>query len=149
MISLRNDKFLEDLTDKEKKWFARAIIAMVCSDKNVDEEELQFIEMAFDLCQTEEELDFLSEFVLDLKSPPMQSFQPTNKLTGYFMLEVLASISLIDGSISPSEIKLITRVAQLLGFEEKFATEVANLTLEKLKILQKDSELRKKADRVL
>ncbi len=105
------------MSREEKQWTANAIAGMVCSDGHVDESEMIYLKEAISFLEDREEINKLLSMVKKKQLQELSGIQ-MDPNQGFAILKHLAGISIVDGRMSPSEIRYFKRVGKLLGMPE-------------------------------
>ena len=119
---------VNELSSKQKFWFASSIAGMVGADGHAHREELDFLKKAINFLDSEEQIQEIISMVKNLKkgfSPPL------GKLTleprqAFFIIKYLAQIMVSDVDLSPKEIKYFLKIGSFLEYntyyeEDKFS----------------------------
>lgn len=112
------EKYIESLNHEEKQWLAYAIAGMICADGRLDPSEEVYLREAISFLEDREQIN---DLVTKVKKREIGTL-PATQIAGekaFNMLKHLARISIIDGKMSPSEVRYFNQVGGLLGLPEK------------------------------
>ncbi len=135
-----DEEFVSKLTMEGKVWLAKAMVAVLIVDKQLDATELHYMKEAFDLLQdNEEELNKLMECAKQRETPDMPNLLSDREYAGEFFY-YLATLVAADGKVKTSEVNLLMTICGKLGFAPRSAKEVLRWASDLVK-LNKEKEL--------
>ena len=106
---------LENLSPKDKIWFAQAIAGMVIADGRVDESEIVFLKKAIGFLDDREEIDRLMAIVKQGKPPQLEEAHIDSK-QAFSMIKYLLELMIADSRLSPGEIHYFLYTGKLFGY---------------------------------
>ncbi|MGA1599859.1 MAG: hypothetical protein ACO4AU_12465 [bacterium] len=119
-----DEEFIGKLSPESKVWLAKAMVAVLIIDKQLDASELPYMKEALDLVSedqavTEELMNAAKERV----APELGNLLSDRAYAGEFFY-YLATLVAADGKVKTSEVNLLMTVCGKLGFAPKSAKEV-------------------------
>lgn len=111
----------EALNDRQKSWFARAMVGMVFADGRVDKEEMDFLREAISFLKKGEAEQILAAAKKAKGVLPLDVLRTDGQRPlAFLLLESLGHIAIADGVFAKSEAVYLIFSASKLGFEKDF-----------------------------
>ncbi|MCH8883954.1 MAG: TerB family tellurite resistance protein [SAR324 cluster bacterium] len=109
---------IQAMDDKQKEWFATAMVSMVLADGNVSQGEVESLVSSFAFVNSPGATDRLKKFLHYKTMPDLQAFTGWQKnLKGRaLMLIDLMETAISDRDFSPKEREQFLRIGKMLGF---------------------------------
>ncbi len=117
---------IEAMDDKQKEWFATAMVCMVLADGNISEGEVQGLMSSLSFIRDQEFVDRLKKFIQHQTPPTMPTFVGWNKNPKYraAMLLDLMQVAISDRDLSGKEKEQFHTLGKLLGFSQQKIDEL-------------------------
>lgn len=117
------ESFVNDLSGRQKRWFAHAIGGMISADGKVAEAEKEYLREAVSfLDDTKDVTDILHE--VDSGDLPELKPLAVGRELGFQMLSTLVVIANADRELSESEQNYLRKIGTLLEFPSDFVEDV-------------------------
>lgn len=109
---------VQAMDDKQKEWFATAMVSMVLADGNVSQGEVESLVSSFAFVDSPGATERLKKFLHYKTMPDLQAFTGWQKnLKGRaLMLIDLMETAISDRDFSPKEREQFLRIGKMLGF---------------------------------
>jgi len=108
---------ISGLNQKQRQWFATALIAMILADGNIDRAEVDFLVKVLTIVKEEHEVDRLKKFIqfktMPTIPPPAGLFD--RKLAMTVLLDMVR-IAVADKDFAAKEEEMVRHVGETLGF---------------------------------
>ena len=135
------EEFLKSLNKEEKRWLSNSVIGMICADKEIDESEVHFIQLAIDLLDCNKRVQNVSDIIFNEKELVLKKIIVNDRSKAYEMLSIMASVAISDGRLSKSEERFLVQCGEMIGFDKEFSLEISRVSYEKLKVLAMEKKL--------
>lgn len=109
---------IQQMDERQKEWFATAMVSMVLADGNVTQTEADSLMNSLSFVQSPEALDRLKKYLQHKTMPNLPAFSGWSKnLKARALLLVdLLEVAISDRDLSPTERDQFYRIGKLLGF---------------------------------
>jgi len=109
---------IQAMDDRQKEWFATAMVAMVLADGNISQGEVQALMESIHFLRDQAAVERLKKFVQHQTPPNMPPFSGWAKNPRYraAMLLDLMEVAISDKDLSPKEKEQFHRLGKMLGF---------------------------------
>ena len=125
--------FSKRLSEKGKRWLAKAMVNMIMADKSIDASEVSYLEDAISLVEDEEERKKLMEAAKIREPFEIDILNTDREYAGYFFF-YLAMIVAADGKVKTSEVNFLAKICGKLGFPSSSAKDVLHWTTKLVKL---------------
>ena len=104
------------LNERQRDWFATAMIAMVLADGNIDRSEVDFLVRITNLVKDEATVDRLKKFIQFKTIPPLGKPTGINRKIAMSMIIDLIRVAVADKDFAAKEKEMIREIGENLGF---------------------------------
>lgn len=106
------------LNERQRTWFATAMVGMILADGDIDRAEVEFIVKLISLVKDEAIQERLKKFIQFKTMPPLGQPVGIDRKLGMSMVIDLIRIAVSDNDFAASEKAMIQEVGKGLGFSE-------------------------------
>jgi uncharacterized tellurite resistance protein B-like protein len=106
------------LNERQRTWFATAMVGMILADGDIDRAEVEFIVKLISLVKDEAVQERLKKFIQFKTMPPLGQPVGIDRKLGMSMIIDLIRIAVSDNDFAASEKAMIQEVGKGLGFSE-------------------------------
>ena len=106
------------LNERQRVWFATAIVAMILADGDIDRNEVNFIVKLIKLVPEKRVAQRLKKFIRFRTVPPLGGLGHVDRKLGMTMIIDLIRIAVADNDFAPAEKEMIQKIGKDLGFNE-------------------------------
>ncbi|MBI3993556.1 MAG: hypothetical protein HY342_09795 [Candidatus Lambdaproteobacteria bacterium] len=106
------------LNERQRTWFATAMVAMILADGDIDRSEVDFIVKLIGLVKDPAVSERLKKFIQFKTMPPLGSPVGIDRKLGMSMVIDLIRIAVADNDFAASEKAMIQDIGKNLGFNE-------------------------------
>ncbi|CAM2010965.1 tellurite resistance TerB family protein [Acanthopleuribacter pedis] len=138
------ESFVNELSGRQKRWFAHAIGGMISADGKVAEGEKEYLREAISfLDDTKDVTDILHE--VDKGDLPELKPLAVGRELGFHMLSTLVVIANADRELSQSEQDYLRKIGTLLEFPADFVEDVVKWAQTLVKAAAEEHRLAQRA----
>ena len=106
------------LNERQRTWFATAMVAMILADGDIDRSEVDFIVKLIGLVKDPAVSERLKKFIQFKTMPPLGSPVGIDRKLGMSMVIDLIRVAVADNDFAASEKAMIQDIGKNLGFNE-------------------------------
>lgn len=110
---------LSALNERQRTWFATAMVGMILADGDIDRAEVEFIVKLISLVKDESVQERLKKFIQFKTMPPLGQPVGIDRKLGMSMIIDLIRIAVSDNDFAAPEKAMIQEVGKGLGFSEE------------------------------
>jgi len=139
-------KKISGLLPKEQNWLVKAVVSIIVSDGQVEENQIKFLKMVFKGYLENEPHETLTEIARLLKSktiPNLEKLQVNDLERLIFILNILSASVFTNGKKLKSEVNQYFEAGKKLGLEVGSLSYRLSLEAERERIKRKLSDVRK------
>lgn len=104
------------LNERQRTWFATAMVAMILADGDIDRSEVEFLVKVIGLVKDPTVSERLKKFIQFKTMPPLGSPVGIDRKLGMSMVIDLIRIAVADNDFATSEKEMIQDIGKNLGF---------------------------------
>ncbi|MBU3917567.1 TerB family tellurite resistance protein [bacterium] len=133
-------KAIASMSDEVKEWFARAIVGMILADGRIDQAELDYLKGIISFLENTDLIDSILELTGRNAIPELDPIDIDEK-QALFIIEHLASISIVDENLDRNEEKFLRYAAAKLHLAPEIPDKYLANALKRLKTKKKRARL--------
>lgn len=137
------EKFTKVLPQDIKRWFAHAIVGMVCADGIVEPAEMEYLKKAVTFLDDAKEVDQLLDMVKNKNMPELMEMKAVDHAMAYQMMETLAKICVTEKELTDSEGHYLRYVGNRLGYTSAFCEHLVKWTADSCLLKKREKQLKK------
>ncbi len=138
------ESFVNELSGRQKRWFAHAIGGMISADGKVADAEKEYLREAVSFLEdTKDVTEILHE--VDQGSLPELKPLAVGRELGFHMLSTLVVIANADRELSDAEVAYLRKIGTLLEFPNDFVEEVVQWAQTLVKAAAEEHRLAQRA----
>ena len=107
------------LNERQRTWFATAMVAMILADGDIDRSEVDFIVKLISLVKDPAVSERLKKFIQFKTMPPLGSPVGIDRKLGMSMVIDLIRIAVADNDFAAAEKAMVQDIGKNLGFSEE------------------------------
>ena len=107
---------ISSLNDRQRDWFATAMVAMVLADGDIDRAEVDFLVKITSLVKEEATKDRLKKFIQFKTIPPLGKPTGVDRKIAMTMIIDLIRVAVADKDFAEVEKEMIREIGQTLAF---------------------------------
>ena len=118
---------IKAMDEKQKEWFATAMVSMVLADGDVAPSEVELPTNSLSFIESNEATERLKKYLHHMTMPNLTAFSGWgNKPKALLMIDLL-EVAIADRDLSPKEQEQFERKGKLLGFDHFQAQRFLNM----------------------
>ena len=112
MFDFSGENFFKILEKEEKVWLAYAMTGMICADKVIEDDELEFFQVALYILDSQDDVNTISKIMLEGRPVDLPVLIINDRRKAYEMLSLLAAVSISDGFLAKSEERFLLEAGE-------------------------------------
>ena len=118
---------ISSLNERQRDWFATAMVAMVLADGDIDRTEVDFLLKITTMVKEEATKDRLKKFIQFKTVPPLGKPTGVDRKVAMTMIIDLIRVAVADKDFAESEKEMIREVGQTLSFAPEEIDEMIDI----------------------
>ena len=131
---------IHDLSNKEKKWLASAIVGAAIADHALVNTEVRYVQEVLEHLDVDNKKEHMLNLMERKETPQLSKLNIKRPLAAKIFV-YLAQLTVVDNQLSPSEVKFLQNIGKNLGYDSEQIHEVVNWAYEIASVTKKEVEI--------